>query len=108
AFFIVQLIINYGDMINCYGDRDQDAVYKHHLSDAVNGLGLRCVRWQITWTALMILAFGSWLSILTSHWDVMILIAIELVWAAQYSVGPLRLKGAGIFQIPTLVMIIFV
>src|SRR6266481_3997623 len=40
----------FGDMINCLADRDLDAVYKPHLSEAIYGLGVRNVRWQIALT----------------------------------------------------------
>src|SRR5688572_33201239 len=46
GIFIFFLLFAFGDMINCLADRDLDAVYKPHLSEAVYGLGVRFVTFR--------------------------------------------------------------
>ena len=104
---MIRLIIHFGDMVNCLADRDVDAIYKTRLSDAVYGLGLANVRWQIRVTGTAILALAAYLAVTTRHWDILLLIVVELYFARQYSVPPLHLKGAGGWQIPTLFVIIY-
>ena len=41
------LLFHFGDMINCLADREVDAVCKTHLSEAIQGFGVRNVTWQI-------------------------------------------------------------
>ncbi|PIM69274.1 hypothetical protein CTU88_24920 [Streptomyces sp. JV178] len=108
AFVLVYLIFNFGDMINCLADRDLDAIYKTRLSNAVYRLGVENVRRQLWITCgaatvlCVVLAFG------TGHWDLLPLVAVEILWAAQYSVPPLHFKRRGLWQVLTLVGIIFV
>ncbi len=105
------LLFHFGDMVNCLADRDLDAVYKTHLSEAVHGLGVRNVRAQILATAAAATAIAFHLAItrgLAAHLDVIALVLVGLALGAQYSVGPLRLKGRGIFQVGTLWAVIFV
>jgi len=104
---MTRLIIHFGDMVNCLADRDVDAIYKTRLSDAVYGLGLSNVRWQIRVTGAAVLALAAYLAVATRHWDILPLILVELYFARQYSVAPLHLKGAGAWQIPTLFVIIY-
>src|SRR5215471_15088761 len=51
GIFVFFLLFAFGDMINCLADRDLDAVYKPHLSEAVYGLGVRFVTFQVLATA---------------------------------------------------------
>src|SRR5689334_3921615 len=53
GIFIFFLLFAFGDMINCLADRDLDAVYKPHLSEAVYGLGIRFVTFQIVASAVL-------------------------------------------------------
>lgn len=102
------LLFHFGDMTNCLADRELDAVYKTHLSEAVLRLGVGHVKWQIAITAGLALAAGALLSSWTAQWDIAALVALGLALGAAYSFAPVRLKGRGILQIPTLWAVIFV
>ena len=106
--FIFFLLFAFGDMINCLADRDLDAVYKPHLSEAVYGLGVRFVKFQIVATALFALALSIHLSWVLNRWTLAALVAIGLVLGAAYSVKPVQLKGRGLAQLVCLWLIIFV
>lgn len=102
------LLFHFGDMINCLADRDLDAVYKTHLSEAVKGLGVRHVKWQLALTTLAALALSAHLAWSTGHLEIPALIAAGIALGSQYSVGPLRLKGRGLWQVGALWAVIFV
>lgn len=106
--FIFFLLFAFGDMINCLADRDLDAVYKPHLSEAVYGLGVRFVTFQVVATALLALALSIHLSWVLDRWSLAALVAIGLVLGAAYSVKPVQLKGRGLAQLLCLWLIIFV
>ena len=106
--FVFFLLFAFGDMINCLADRDLDAVYKPHLSEAVYGLGVRFVKFQIAATALFALALSIHLSWVLNRWTLAALVAIGLVLGAAYSVKPVQLKGRGLAQLICLWLIIFV
>lgn len=108
AVLLFFLLFHFGDMINCLTDRDLDAVYKTHLSEAVYGLGVGLVRRQLAVTALLAVGLSAHLAWQTGRWDLVGLVLFGLAFAAQYSVGPLRLKGRGVAQVATLVAVIFV
>ncbi|MEZ4310843.1 MAG: TauD/TfdA family dioxygenase [Polyangiaceae bacterium] len=102
------LLFHFGDMINCLADRDLDAVYKTHLSEAVKGLGVRNVKWQLALTVAGALGLSLHLASLTGRADIFGLTAAGLLLGSQYSVGPLRLKGQGLWQVACLWAVIFV
>jgi len=106
--FIFFLLFAFGDMINCLADRDLDAVYKPHLSEAVYGLGVRFVTFQIVATALFALALSVHLSWVLNRWILAALVSIGLLLGAAYSVKPVQLKGRGLAQLVCLWLIIFV
>jgi 4-hydroxybenzoate polyprenyltransferase len=108
GIFIFFLLFAFGDMINCLADRDLDAVYKPHLSEAVYGLGVRFVTFQVWATAALALALSAHLSWLTGRWLLFALVAVGLALGAAYSVPPVRLKGRGFAQLVCLWLIIFV
>jgi 4-hydroxybenzoate polyprenyltransferase len=108
GIFIFFLLFAFGDMINCLADRDLDAVYKPHLSEAVYGLGVRFVAFQVVATAALALVLSAHLSWLTGRWLLFALVAVGLALGAAYSVPPLRLKGRGFAQLVCLWLIIFV
>ena len=60
--FIFFLLFAFGDMINCLADRDLDAVYKPHLSEAVYGLGVGFVKFQVIATAALDISFEAEIS----------------------------------------------
>ncbi len=102
------LLFHFGDMINCFADRDLDAVYKTRLSEAVFGLGPRNVLWQITLTVLAAIGVSIHLACVTGHYDLVLLVLFGLSLAAQYSVGPIRFKSRGPLQVVALWAVIFV
>lgn len=106
--FIFFLLFAFGDMINCLADRDLDAVYKPHLSEAVYGLGVRFVTFQVVATAVLALALSIHLSWALNRWSLATLVAIGLLLGAAYSVKPVQLKGRGLAQLVCLWLIIFV
>jgi 4-hydroxybenzoate polyprenyltransferase len=108
GIFIFFLLFAFGDMVNCLADRDLDAVYKPHLSEAVYGLGVRFVTFQVSATAALALVLSAHLSWLTGRWMLFVLVAIGLALGAAYSVPPVRLKGRGFAQLVCLWLIIFV
>ena len=101
------LLFHFGDMINCLADRDLDAVYKTRLSEAIYGLGIRNVTWQLVATVTGALGLGAHLAWATGRVAVLALVVSGLVLGAQYSVGPLRLKGRGSWQVLGLWAVIF-
>jgi 4-hydroxybenzoate polyprenyltransferase len=108
GIFIFFLLFAFGDIINCLADRDLDAVYKPHLSEAVYGLGVRFVTFQVVATAALALVLSAHLSWMTGRWLLFVLVAIGLALGAAYSVPPIRLKGRGFAQLVCLWLIIFV
>src|SRR5919112_3899597 len=108
GIFIFFLLFAFGDMVNCLADRDLDAVYKPHLSEAVYGLGVRFVTFQVSATAALALVLSAHLSRLTGRWTLFVLVATGLALGAAYSVPPVRLKGRGFAQLVCLWLIIFV
>jgi alpha-ketoglutarate-dependent taurine dioxygenase/4-hydroxybenzoate polyprenyltransferase len=105
---LFMLLFHFGDMVNCLADRDLDAVYKTHLSEAVYGLGPAHVRRQIAVTALLALGLAVGLAHVTGRWELLLLVGFGLGLGALYSVQPLRLKGRGPWQVVTLWAVIFV
>jgi 4-hydroxybenzoate polyprenyltransferase len=108
GIFIFFLLFAFGDMINCLADRDLDAVYKPHLSEAVYGLGVRFVTFQVIATAALALVLSFHLSWVMNRWLLFVLVAIGLLLGAAYSVKPVQLKGRGLAQLICLWLIIFV
>ena len=108
GIFIFFLLFAFGDMINCLADRDLDAVYKPHLSEAVYGLGVPFVTFQVVATALIALGLSVHLSWRMDRWTLFALVAVGLALGAAYSVKPMQLKGRGLAQLICLWLIIFV
>ncbi len=106
--FIFFLLFAFGDMVNCLADRDLDAVYKPHLSEAVYGLGVRFVTFQVAASAALALVLSAHLSWLLGRWQLFALVAAGLALGAAYSVPPVQLKGRGFAQLVCLWLIIFV
>jgi len=108
GIFVFFLLFAFGDMINCLADRDLDAVYKPHLSEAVYGLGVPFVKFQVAATALLALALTAHLAQQLHRWELLPLVAIGLALGAGYSVKPVQFKGRGLAQLVCLWLIIFV
>jgi 4-hydroxybenzoate polyprenyltransferase len=108
GILIFFFLFSFGDMINCLADRDLDAIYKPHLSQAVYGLGVGFVTFQVIATAVVALGLAAHLAWRLDRWMLLALVAIGLALGAAYSVKPLRLKGRGLAQLICLWLIIFV
>lgn len=112
AFAVVALLglglFHAGDMVNCLEDRDLDALYKTPTSEAVYGLGVQNVRWQIAATVLLCLALAAWLASLPGRSWVgpWVIAGLWLGWS--YSAPPIRWKARGLWQILALWALIFV
>ncbi len=102
------LLFHFGDLTNCLADRELDAVYKPHLSEAVRALGPRNVACQIVVTAALALLLTLYVSITVGRAAPFLLTAMGLVMGSQYSFRPLWLKGRGLWQVATLCAVIFV
>src|SRR5437667_1905185 len=98
----------FGDMINCLADRDLDAVYKPHLSEAVYGLGVPFVTFQVIASAVIALVLAAHVSWQLHRWLLVPLVAAGVVLGFAYSVKPIQLKGRGLLQLLCLWVIIFV
>ena len=99
GIFIFFLLFAFGDMINCLADRDLDAVYKPHLSEAVYGLGVRFVTFQVIATAIIALGLAAHLSWQLQRWSLLAMVALGLLLGAAYSVQPLHFKGRRLSQV---------
>ena len=108
GIFLFFMLFAFGDMINCLADRDLDAVYKPHLSEAVYGLGVGFVTFQVIATAAFALILSVHLAWQLNRWLLVPLVTIGLLLGAAYSVPPVRLKGRGLAQLLCLWLIIFV
>jgi 1,4-dihydroxy-2-naphthoate octaprenyltransferase len=102
------LLFHFGDMANCLADRDLDAVYKTHLTEAVYGLGVRNVRIQLALTTIATLLLAAHLGYATGQYEILALVIAGLGLGAAYSIPPVRLKGRGLLQVLTLWAVIFV
>src|SRR5262249_25378304 len=89
----------FGDLLNCLADRDLDAVFKPHLTEAVDGLGPRNIIIQAALSALAALALAAHLSWRLDRWVLLPGCAFGLFVAYAYSVPPVRLKGRGLWQL---------
>ncbi|HEX8734134.1 MAG TPA: UbiA family prenyltransferase [Pyrinomonadaceae bacterium] len=108
GIFIFFLLFAFGDMINCLADRDLDVVYKPHLSEAVYGLGVPFVTFQVAASAVLALVLSVHLSLTLNHWLILLLVVVGLILGAAYSLKPAQLKGRGVLQLICLWLIIFV
>jgi 1,4-dihydroxy-2-naphthoate octaprenyltransferase len=108
GIFIFFLLFAFGDMINCLADRDLDAVYKPHLSEAVYGLGVPFVTFQVAASAALALVLSVHLSLTLNRWMILGLVVAGLILGGAYSVKPVQLKGRGWLQLVCLWLIIFV
>jgi len=106
--FLFFLLFAFGDMINCLADRDLDAVYKKSLSQAVYGLGVGFVKFQIGAAVVVAVLIAAHLSWRLDRWILLGMIFLGLALGAAYSVEPVRLKGRGVAASVCLWLIIFV
>jgi 1,4-dihydroxy-2-naphthoate octaprenyltransferase len=78
------------------------------LSEAVYGLGIPFVTFQVVATAALALVLSLHLSQVLNRWVLSVMVAIGLALGAAYSVKPFQIKGRGLAQVPCLWLIIFV
>ena len=93
------LLFAFGDLLNCLSDRDLDAVYKPHLTEAIDGLGVRGVWMQAVISALIAVGLSAHLSVWLERWFLTPMVLIGLLLAYSYSIEPIRLKGRGLWQL---------
>jgi hypothetical protein len=89
----------FGDLLNCLADRDLDAVYKPHLTEAVLGLGVGGVIAQAVLSAMCAMALAAHLAWRLERWILLPGCLVGLCAAYAYSVAPFRLKGRGVWQL---------
>jgi 4-hydroxybenzoate polyprenyltransferase len=99
GLLIFFFLFAFGDLLNCLADRDLDAIYKPHLTEAVHGIGVRGVAAQAVLSAVAALALAAHLSWLLGRWVLLPGCAFGLFLAYAYSVEPFRLKGRGLWQL---------
>lgn len=92
-------LFTFGDLLNCLADRDLDAVYKPHLSEAVYGIGVRGVVVQAVASAVTAVVLTAHLAWLLDRWPLVPVVLAGLFVAYAYSVEPFRLKGRGLWQL---------
>lgn len=99
GLFIFFFLFALGDLVNCLTDRDLDAIYKPHLTEAVQGIGVRGVLMQAVGSAAAALALAAHLSWREGRWSILAMTAAAVVAAPAYSAEPLRLKRRGLGQL---------
>src|SRR5262249_18076242 len=85
GIFVFFLLFAFGDMINCLADRDLDAVYKPHLSEAVYNLGVPLVRFQVVLWAALAFALSVHVALLLDLWHLVAFTAIGLSFGSACS-----------------------
>jgi 1,4-dihydroxy-2-naphthoate octaprenyltransferase len=88
----------FGDLVNCLADRDLDARYKPHLTEAVYGLGVGMVKGQAVFSAMAALVLAAHVGWVLDRWILLAATAVGLLLGLAYSIEPVRLKGRGLAQ----------
>jgi 1,4-dihydroxy-2-naphthoate octaprenyltransferase len=92
-----------GNMTNALADRELDAAGgKSRMPDAIYGLGVSRVVAQIAISTLVQCAIAGFLAVRTEHWGLLLIGVVAGLIGFQYSLPPLHLKSAGIWQLPSL------
>jgi len=105
--FLFFLLFAFGDVVNCLADRDVDAAYKPHLSEAVYALGVRSVTVQAWALAGIALATAIHLGWQLHRWILVPLVGLGLLLGYAYSVPPLRLKSRGVLNFASVWAVVF-
>lgn len=96
---IFLFLMAFGDLLNCLSDRELDAIYKPHLTEAVFGIGIKGVLIQAALSALSALALTIHLAWLLNFWLLIPLMLFGAFVAYAYSIEPFRLKRRGLWQL---------
>ncbi|WP_328870933.1 UbiA family prenyltransferase [Streptomyces sp. NBC_00287] len=102
AFLFCVTHMEMADMLNALADRELDATYKSRQPRAIYGLGVRKVIAHIAVTTFLYFAASVFLAARTGHWDLIAIAFAGWLIGVQYSLPPLHLKSAGLWQLPTL------
>jgi len=101
------LLHQFTAMVECFADRELSLVYKTRTAEAVLGLGESNMLAQIGLTMVTTLMLVSMLAGLSIRLWLMSLVLTWLVVAHQYAMAPLHLKSRGLWQAPTLWLLVF-
>lgn len=105
AFVLLILAYQFGYMVNCVADRDDDADgHKSQFADAVAKLGLKNIVVQLALTVCVGVAIGIVLLVRTGHYDLIAIGIVGTALAVQYSFPPMLLKSRGVWQVPALII----
>ncbi|WP_240138434.1 UbiA family prenyltransferase [Streptomyces sp. MUM 178J] len=102
AFLFCVTHMQMADMLNALADRELDATYKSRQPKAVYGLGVRKVVAHFAVTSALYLGASVFLAVRTGHWDLVPIALAGWLMGVAYSLPPLHLKSAGLWQLPTL------
>ncbi|MET9830120.1 UbiA family prenyltransferase [Streptomyces sp. NPDC006385] len=102
AFLFCVTHMQMADMLNALADRELDATYKSRQPKAVYGLGVRKVVAHFAVTSALYFGASVFLAVRTGHWDLVPIALAGWLMGVQYSLPPLHLKSAGLWQLPTL------
>ncbi|MET8844011.1 UbiA family prenyltransferase [Streptomyces rubiginosohelvolus] len=102
AFLFCVTHMQLADMLNALADRQLDATYKARQPAAVYGLGVPKVIVHIAVTTALYLGASVFIAVRTGHWDLVAIALAGWLMGLAYSLPPLHLKSAGIWQLPTL------
>ncbi|HVE41675.1 MAG TPA: UbiA family prenyltransferase [Planctomycetota bacterium] len=106
--FLFFLLFAFGDVINCLADRDVDAKYKKHLSEAIYGLGVRNVKIQLWVMGIVAMGLAAHLGAQLQRWILVPCVAVGLFLGFAYSAEPLRLKARGVWNFLCVWAVVFV
>ncbi len=99
GLFLFLFLFAVGDLVNCWSDRDLDAIYKPHLSEAVDYLSKPGVLFQAGLSALAAMALALHLALSQGRWLLLPATLLGNLVAWAYSAPPIRLKGRGLGQL---------
>lgn len=108
TFIVVNLATYWGSIYNVYHDYELDKKneVKSRLSDAVDIIGHRKMRYFIVLEPVVFFALAAYIAHLTGNYLSMILLIIGTFFAVAYSREPLRFKRRGVLNSISLFIII--
>ncbi|MFP3871539.1 MAG: UbiA family prenyltransferase [Candidatus Aenigmatarchaeota archaeon] len=89
------LTVTFACNINCYHDRDVDALKKKHLARSIDTLGTSTVKNLMILESLVVFALILYF-LLKGHFTVALLSSIGWAFGYLYSAPPIRLKNKGL------------